>query len=163
DHGVPLVVLRPGFVYGPGDRTVLPRLIKRLRQGRVHYLRGGKRALKSIYVGHFVEGRFLAVDQPPDIRQVFQLTDSGRGTKGRSIRAVAEGMGLKRPRQALPRWLAAVLARVWRRLIIRAGPNGQFRLTFAQFKFMQLNLDFCIEKAKRELGYQPRVGFDQAM
>src|SRR5262249_42489761 len=40
DHGVPLVVLRPGFVYGPGDRTVLPRLIKRLRQGRVHYLGG---------------------------------------------------------------------------------------------------------------------------
>ena len=36
-------------------------------------------------------------------------------------------------------------------------------MTPAQFKFMQLNLDFSIEKAKRELSYSPRVGFDQAM
>src|SRR5207302_5422217 len=33
DFGVPVVVLRPGFVYGPRDRTVLPRLIESLRVG----------------------------------------------------------------------------------------------------------------------------------
>src|SRR5438876_5076340 len=33
DGGVPVVVLRPGFVYGPRDRTVLPRLIDNLRRG----------------------------------------------------------------------------------------------------------------------------------
>ena len=33
----------------------------------------------------------------------------------------------------------------------------------ARLKFLGLNLDFSIEKAKRELGYQPRYTFDQAM
>src|SRR4029077_19768295 len=33
DHGVPVVVLRPGFVYGPRDRTTLPKLIQKLTTG----------------------------------------------------------------------------------------------------------------------------------
>ena len=33
DYGVPLVILRPGFVYGPRDKTVMPRIIDNLRKG----------------------------------------------------------------------------------------------------------------------------------
>src|SRR6266567_1178216 len=59
EHGVPVVVLRPGFIYGPRDRTVLPNLIDRLRQQQVPYLGGGKRALNTIYVGNLVDAIFL--------------------------------------------------------------------------------------------------------
>src|SRR5436853_563338 len=41
-HDVPVVVLRPGFVYGPRDRTVLPRLAENLRKGLVRYLGSGE-------------------------------------------------------------------------------------------------------------------------
>jgi 2-alkyl-3-oxoalkanoate reductase len=34
---------------------------------------------------------------------------------------------------------------------------------FARLKFMGLNLEFSIEKARTELGYRPRVNFDDAM
>jgi len=94
---------------------------------------------------------------------VYNLTDGERVTKERFINAIADAMGFKRPRQKLPRWLAAIVAKVLLRQIRRAGPNGQPRLTAAQYKFMQLNLDFSIAKAKRELGYQPRVSFEQGM
>jgi nucleoside-diphosphate-sugar epimerase len=163
DHGVPLVVLRPGFVYGPRDKAVLPRLIKRLRIGRLHYLGGDQRLLNSIYVGNLVDAVFLAVDKPNAVGQVYNLTDGERVTKERFINAIADPMGFTRPRQKLPRWLAAILARIVLRQIRRAGPNGLARLTAAQYKFMLLNLDFSIEKAKRELGYQPRVSFEQGM
>ena len=36
-------------------------------------------------------------------------------------------------------------------------------LTQGRLKFMGLNLDFSIEKAKRELGYRPRASFDEGM
>jgi nucleoside-diphosphate-sugar epimerase len=36
-------------------------------------------------------------------------------------------------------------------------------LTQARLKFLGLNLDFSIEKAKRELGYQPHVSFAEGM
>jgi nucleoside-diphosphate-sugar epimerase len=46
----------------------------------------------------------------------------------------------------------------------RAVANGRKPfITPAQYKFLLLNLDFSIEKAKRELGYVPRFSFDQGM
>jgi nucleoside-diphosphate-sugar epimerase len=163
EHRVPVVILRPGFVYGPRDRTVLPRLIRKLRNGRIHYLGGDRRALNSIYVGNLVDAVLRAAENPHAVGQTYNLTDGEPVTKERFINAIADALGLPRPRQKLPRWLAAIVSRVLRRLIIRAGPSGKFRLTFAQYKFMQLNLDFSIEKARRELGYGPPVRFDAAM
>jgi nucleoside-diphosphate-sugar epimerase len=73
-------------------------------------------------------------------------------------------MDLKRSKQLLPRWLATIVARFLERQMRRAVANGRKPiLTPAQFKFLLLNLDFSIEKAKRELGYRPRFSFDQGM
>src|SRR5437870_11099134 len=45
EQHVPVVVLRPGFIYGPRDRTILPKLVENLKQGQVRYLARGKNAL----------------------------------------------------------------------------------------------------------------------
>jgi nucleoside-diphosphate-sugar epimerase len=160
---VPVVILRPGFVYGPRDQTVLPKLIERLRLGQVRYLGGDRRALNAIYVDNLVEAIFLAVDKPAAVGQIYNLTDGEFISKQRFIESIAGAMGFVKPRQILPRWLAGVLVKVLERQIRRTGPNGQARLTLAQFKFLLLNLDFSIEKAKRELGYGPRVPFEEGM
>jgi nucleoside-diphosphate-sugar epimerase len=162
-HGLPVVVLRPGFVYGPRDQTVLPRIIDRLRQNKVHLLGGGDRALNTIYVDNLVDAVFRAVDSPKAVGQVYNLTDGERVTKAQFFTGVAESMGLKAPHQRLPRWLAGLITRIIKRRIRRKGMHGNPRITAAQFKFLLLNLDFSIEKAKRELGYQPRVGFAEGL
>lgn len=163
ERGLPVVVLRPGFVYGPRDRTVLPRLIDRLRSGTLHYLGGDQRVLNSIYVGNLVEAVFLAVDNPKAVGQVYNLTDGEFVTKQRFIESIADSMGCKKPKQVLPRWLAGLIVRLLARQIRKAGPNGNPRLTLATFKFLLLNLDFSIAKAKDELGYRPPMRFDDAM
>jgi nucleoside-diphosphate-sugar epimerase len=163
-HGVPVVVLRPGFVYGPRDRAVLPKLIKRMTNGKVHYLGGDRRALNTIYIGNLIDAVFLAIDKPTAVGQVYNLTDGEDVSKRRFFEAVADGMGLPRSKQILPRWLAAILVRLLERQMRRAVARDKNPLlTPAQFKFLLLNLDFSIEKAKRELGYQPRVTFDEGM
>jgi nucleoside-diphosphate-sugar epimerase len=164
EHGVPVVVLRPGFVYGPRDRTVLPRLIKRLRNGKVHYLGGGQRALNTICVHNLVDAVFLALESPHGVGQVYNLTDGETVSKQRFFEAFADGLGLPRPHQRLPRWLAALAVRGLRLQARRAVRKGKKPwLSQAQYKFLLLNLDFSIEKAKGELGYRPRVSFDQGI
>jgi nucleoside-diphosphate-sugar epimerase len=163
-RGVPVVVLRPGFVYGSRDRTVLPKLIKRMTNGKIHYLGGDRRALNTIYIGNLVDAVFLAVEKPGAIGQVYNLTDGEVVSKRRFFEAVSDGMGLPRSKQRLPRWLAGIVARVLERRMRRADARGkQPIITPAQFKFLLLNLDFSIEKAKRELGYRARFTFDQGM
>jgi nucleoside-diphosphate-sugar epimerase len=161
--GLPAVVLRPGFVYGPHDRSVLPRLLKRLRENRFNYLGGDQRVLNCIYIGNLVDAVFPAAERPEAIGQAYNLTDGERITKERFINAIADALEIERPKQKLPRWLAALASRFLRRQIKKAGMTGKPWITPAQYKFLQLNLDFSIEKAKRELGYHPRFSFDEGM
>src|SRR5262249_48256647 len=103
EHGVPVVVLRPGFIYGPRDRSVMPRLVQRLRAGKVHYLGGDQRALNTIYVGNLIEAMFLAVEVPTAVGQVYNLTDGELVTRQRFFDAVCGGLNLPPPHQRLPR------------------------------------------------------------
>jgi nucleoside-diphosphate-sugar epimerase len=161
---LPLVILRPGFVYGPRDRVVLPKLIRHMTRKKIHYLGADQRALNTIYISNFIDAVFLAAEKPEAVGQIYNLTDGEFVSKRRFIEAVADGMGLKKSKQWLPYWLAALIVRMVKRQMAGALAKGKKPwVTPAQFKFMQLNLDFNIDKAKRELGYQPRVSFDQGI
>ncbi len=162
-RGLPVVALRPGFIYGPRDRTVLPRLIESLRDHQLPYFGGGKGALNTIYVGNLVDAILLAIERPEAVGQVYNLTDGEFVSKRTFIDAIADGMGLDRPRRSVPLWIARLAARLMERRARRRGATQAPRLTQARLKFLGLNLDFSIAKAKRELGYLPRVPFAQAM
>jgi nucleoside-diphosphate-sugar epimerase len=164
DEQFPIAVLRPGFIYGPGDPTVLPKLLESLRAGRVRYLGSRARAMNTIYVENLVDAMFLAVEKPEAVGQVFNLTDGEPVSKRRFIEALADGVGVPRPRPVpVPLWVARPLAR-W--METRARSQGAAEapvLTQARVKFLGLNLEFSIEKARRELGYRPRFSFDEGM
>jgi nucleoside-diphosphate-sugar epimerase len=164
DFGIPVVILRPGFVYGPRDRTVMPRLIQKLRAHMVRYLGAkGQRALNTIYVKNLVDAVFLALQHPQAVGQVYNLTDGEAVTKRQFIETICDALDLDKPTKSPPLWLARFLTwwmEKWARLI---GSRQAPRLTQAGLKFLGLNLDFSIEKAKRELGYRPSVGFEHGM
>jgi nucleoside-diphosphate-sugar epimerase len=164
DYQVPVVILRPGFVYGPRDRTVLPRLIESMRTRMLRYLDGGRRALNTIYVGNLVDAVFLAVEKPQAVGNIYNLTDGEFVSKKQFIDKIAQSLDLPPPKSApVPLWLARILAWGLETRARRKGSAKAPRLTQARLKFLGLNLDFSIERAKRDLGYQPRVPFDKAM
>lgn len=161
--GLPVTVLRPGLVYGPRDRTMMPRVLEAIRTGRFAYLGSGEQAMNSIYVENFVDALMLALQKPQSIGEVYNLTDMERVSKRRFIETLARLTGYPAPKRSIPlpvaRALATVLESVWR-LLGRTEPPV---LNQARVKFLGLNLDFSCEKARRELGYQPRWEFDKAM
>jgi len=164
-HGVPVTVLRPGFIYGPRDRTVVPEIAHRLKRRTVWYFSRGRFALNTTYVGNLVDAIFLAVEAPAAVGEVFNITDGEFVSKKRFIHAVADGLGLKRPPgwKTLPLWLAKRLAR-WRENVFkRKGKTVAPLITSARVKFAGWNLDFSIAKARTRLGYDPKTGFDDGM
>lgn len=152
---LPVAIVRPGFIYGPRDRTVLPKLLKSLRSGVFRYFGSGDQALNCIYVKNLVHGIFLAAERPEAVGQVFNLTDGARVTKRQFIGRVAELAGLKPPRRRIPLWLARALANMLERRAKRRGDTTAPLVNKARYKFLGLNLDYSIDKARRLLGYEP--------
>jgi nucleoside-diphosphate-sugar epimerase len=163
EQQLPVVVLRPGFIYGPRDRTVLPKLLDNLRQGMVRYLGNGEQAMNTIFVGNLVEAAFLAAEKAEVVGEVFNLTDGEYVSKRRFIEMLAEGMGVPKPTRTVPLWVARLAAWWMEGRARRRGDPQPPRLTQGRLKFLGLNLDFSIEKAKRVLGYRPRVSFAEGM
>lgn len=162
---LPVTILRPGFVYGPRDRTMLPRLAHRLKERSVIYIARGRYALNTTFVGNLADAVLLAIDNPAAVGEVFNITDGEFVSKRKFFETVADGLGLKRPRSfpPVPVWLARIMAN-WRESVFRKKnkPHPP-RITQAQLKFAGLNLDFSIAKARTKLGYTPRVLFDEGM
>lgn len=162
-YQVPAVILRPGFVYGTRDRTVLPKLLDSLRQGLVRYLGSGEQQMNTIHVQNIVDAVFLAVEKPNAVGQIYNLTDDEVVTKKRFMETVAEAAGLPKPTRHVPLGVAKMLAKLVEGFARMRGAKQAPLLTQARIKFLGLNLGYSCAKLQRELGYQPRVKFAQGM
>ena len=164
EKGYPVVVLRPGYIYGPRDRTVLPRLMQKLKTKEVKYIGSSSYAMNNIFVGNLVHAAFLALDNPKAVGEVFNLTDGEKTSKKRFITSIAKGMNLPSPFFIpVPLWLAKLIASSMEKKALKNGAQQAPKVTRANIKFLGLNLDFSIEKAKRILGYAPIKTFDEGI
>lgn len=162
-HGVPVTILRPGFVYGPRDRTVLPKLLQSLREKQLKYLGSGQQSMNAIGVHNLVDAIFLAMENDAAVGQIYNLTDDEPVSKRRFIETIAACAGLEPPSSSVPLWIAKVLAKVMEGFARTFGAKQPPLLTQARIKFLGLHLGFSVAKAKRELGYRPRVPFTEGI
>ena len=102
----PAVILRPGFIYGPGDRSVLPRLMERLRRGQFRYLGDRQKLMNNTYVGNLVDAIFVALNRNDLVGEVFNITDGRLVTKEEFVGTICDIAGLERPTRAVPLGIA---------------------------------------------------------
>ena len=163
DRGLPGVVLRPGFIYGPRDRTVLPKLTDRLRSGKFAFLGSPDKLMNNTYVGNLCEAIWLAIECDDIVGEVFNIRDPRAVTKREFIDTVCDAAGIVRPTKIVPlpiaRFLASAMETTWKLL----GKKDAPLLNSARIKFLGLNLDYSIDKAVRQLGYAPSTDFRDAM
>jgi len=163
ERGLPIVILRPGFVYGPRDRTVLPRLLESIHVGRFRYFGSGEQAMNCIYVGNLVEAVMLALEKDEAVGEVFNLTDDEPVSKRRFVGTAAKLAGYPEPTRSIPLWLARLLAAVMETIAKLKGSDKAPLVNKARVKFLGLNLDFSCRKARERLGYRPKWSFEEGM
>ena len=87
----------------------------------------------------------------------------GIAGSGQVVRQVAELAGLRPPTRAIPLWLARLLATLLERRAKRKGSTTPPLVNKARYKFLGLNLDYSIEKARKVLGYAPPFTTEQGL
>jgi nucleoside-diphosphate-sugar epimerase len=157
-YGPGLTVVRPSWIYGPRDRTSLPRLMAAFRAGRVTLIGPGDNLLNIVHAADVADGCIRAANYLGAGGRAYNLCSEGELTQRQFLDALTEALGLPPVRRRVPFWLAyagGLLSEVIGRAIFLRRPPHITRYGVGLVGRPTL---FSSARARGELGWQPRVG-----
>jgi nucleoside-diphosphate-sugar epimerase len=163
DAGLPLTVIRPSWLFGERDRTTAPRLVREFRQGRMMIVGKGDNPLSAVYAGIVAEGAILAARDPGSVGEAYNITSHGRITQREFLNVFADALALPRITKQVPYALAftgGFLLEMQDRLLQRSRPP---RVTRYGAWLLGRYLEYSTEKARRRLGWQPSIGYEESI
>lgn len=158
-RGADVVIARPEFIYGPGDSHVLG-LFLAVQRGMFFYVGNGRATCHPTYIDDAVEGmiRCLEAGRSGEIYHITGLEPVTFEALGETIATALDG---RVPWLYLPRWLAyggAMMLEVLGKLTGMTAP-----LSRTGVAFFSENRRFDWQKARREIGYEPRFDLSEGV
>jgi nucleoside-diphosphate-sugar epimerase len=161
-EGFETVVMRPRFVWGKGDTTLLPEIIEAAESGLPIWVGGGHHITDVTHVDNVVEGLVLCGERGHPGEAYF-VTDDAPIAFREFITDLLETQGIEPSSRSAPKWVARALAATgqaaWRVLPLR----GQPPLTTFGYWISTQECTLEIGKARRELGYAPVKSLAQGL
>ena len=160
---LPAVIIRPDQIFGPGDHLHFGRRAERLLAGRGVIVGSGENALPFVYVSDAVQGLLLALDSEDAVGQAYNITNDRPLTQREFLNAIADELGVGRPRLQIP--YRALYAAGYAAERLATATRGWRRppITRLGVAFFGTDSRYAIGKARRELGYVPRVGLREGV
>ena len=161
---VETVVIRPCMVWGPGDKVILPRIVQLALEGNLFLIGGGGNLISINYIENLTDSMMLASEKKEARGKVYFINDGIKITFADYLSSLLTSLGIEwSPGRSVPYTLAYGLAsgmEIWAKLLRSKTPPVLTRYAVAA---MGRNLNYTIEKARRELDYQPQVKLDEGM
>ncbi|HEY0606163.1 MAG TPA: NAD-dependent epimerase/dehydratase family protein [Herpetosiphonaceae bacterium] len=152
---LPSVILRPKAIFGPGDTSLLPRLIEAARRGRLPQIGDGRNLVDLTYVDNVVHALLLALDSPAAIGRTYTITNSEHPPLWDVIRQVLQHQGLSTQLRRVPLNVALLAAAI---METRAAITGhEPLLTRYSAAILARTQTYTISAAQRDLDYAPQV------
>jgi nucleoside-diphosphate-sugar epimerase len=153
-EGFETVVVRPRFVWGRGDTTLLPAMVELVRSGRFAWIGGGRHRTSTTHVDNAVEGLVLGAARGRPGNAYF-VTDGEPVVFREFVSELLSTQGVTAPRRNIPSPLAHLLAvggeTAWRALPLPGRPP----LTRFAYWISSQECTIRIGKAREQLGYEP--------
>jgi nucleoside-diphosphate-sugar epimerase len=151
---LPIVIFRPGGIYGPGDRRFL-KLFKGIKAGRFVMFGSGEVLYQLIYIDDLLEGILRCGTEPMAVGSTYILTGASPVTLNQLVEAIASVLDVSPPRWRLP-----VMPLYWAGFAceVLCKPLGiNPPLYRRRVDFFRKTRSFDVSKAKRELNFSPQT------
>ena len=149
------VVIRPRFIWGNGDTSLMPQIAAAVAHGKFAWVSGGHYLTSTCHVANVVEGALLAADKGKP-GEIYFLTD-GEPVEFRAfLTQLLATQRVDPGTRSVPRWLAwtAAYATSW----MKTPPVSK-----AALALMGHEVTVDDRKARRELGYAGKVTIEQGL
>jgi nucleoside-diphosphate-sugar epimerase len=152
---LPAVIVRPKAIFGPGDTSLLPRLIDAARRGRLPQIGDGRNLVDLTYVDNVVHALLLALAAPAAVGLTYTITNDEHPPLWDVIRQVLQHQGLSTKLPRIPLDVALLAAAI---MEARAAITGREPLlTRYSAAILARTQTYTISAAQRDLGYAPQV------
>jgi nucleoside-diphosphate-sugar epimerase len=148
------VILRPHAVYGPGDTTLLPRVLSAVRGPLLPAVGTGRQGISLTSVGNLVQACVLAATGPV-ASGVFNVADAEPVAIDDAFRAILRERGVRARPVYVPARAARPLAAVAEGAFLLARRPEPPRLTRYAISHLALERTLDITAARESLGYDP--------
>jgi 2-alkyl-3-oxoalkanoate reductase len=159
--GLKTVIIRPAAIYGPGDPERFFMIFKRVAKGSFPMFGNGKTLYHPLYIDNLVDALVLAQEPGKGDGQAYLIADEEFFGIEEIVKRVAKALGVDVKIPHYPVLPVVIAGHICEKIC------KPFRITPPIFPrrvdWYRQNRAFKIEKAKRDLGYKPRVGIDEGL
>jgi len=160
--GLETVVVRPRLVWGKGDTTIMPSLVKAVEKGRFAWIGGGRHRTSTTHVDNVIQGLVLGAERGRP-GSVYFVTDGEPVVFREFITELLGTQGVEPGDRNMPAPLAHAVAAggegAWR--TFRLG--GQPPVTRLAYWLSAQECTIDITRARDELGYEPVRSISEGM
>jgi nucleoside-diphosphate-sugar epimerase len=160
ERGLPVAVVRPGAIYGPGETRLL-KLFRAIARGRYAVVGSGRTFYHPVFIDDLVDGFLLALDRPEAVGEAFLICGPRYVSQDDLAALIARATGGR----VLPFHIPAAPIQ-WAGDVVEAicVPLGiEPPLHRRRVDFWTKSRAFSIEKARRRLGYSPKVDLEDGI
>jgi nucleoside-diphosphate-sugar epimerase len=159
-RGLPVTIVRPSGIYGPGDRRLL-KLFRGVARRRLPILGRGQIYYHLTYIDDLVEGFRLCGQHPAAANRTYILAGGEVTTLNELVALIAKVAGVKPLRLHLPVWPFWLAGAACEAVCVPFGIEPP--IYRRRVDFYTKSRAFDITRARRELGYAPAIGLREGV
>ena len=161
ERGLKTVILRPAAIYGPGDPERFFLIFRQVAKGTFPMFGNGRTYYHPLYIDNLVDAFVLAMEEGKGEGEAYLIADEQYLEIEDLVRRVARALDVDCKIPHYPVWPVVVAGHIVEKACRPLGITPP--LFPRRVDWYRQNRAFKIDKAKRDLGYQPKVGIDEGL
>jgi dihydroflavonol-4-reductase len=159
-RALPVAVVRPGAIYGPGETRLL-KLFRAVARGRYAIVGSGRAFYHPVYIEDLLDGYELALERPQAVGEAFIIAGPRYVSQAELAALVARHTGGRVLPVRIPAAPLQFLGDLCEAVFVPFGLEPP--LHRRRVDFWTKSRAFSIGKARQVLGYAPRVDVDEGI